>query len=662
MIKEKIFYSHEAQIDVICESLAKLDLHEKTIKIDISGDLSNIYLSDKENFVLLIRSGLDRLLRDTITMEIKETMTKDELDDHLWFMTQKYNIVLEGNDIRKVQDVVLIKAPQFCDVVIIGKGPREAYARRATFQCAQKCELKSVADATREIIPVNEKCMKHELNFVRNVSKDQDDYIQRLIIQEPLSDAKHSSQIDYDARIVGGMLNETFVGQKKRVFIAPRSFSKAKKTTSSEKSILFDVLSIVDLEEKQRILPTYKEVEEYRKAAESPDYFYNLLKDFAPNVVGDNLIPVKTCLMLSIVGGVKTEGHRGSSHILLIGDPSVGKSQLLKECAAVSPKHILTDGGGSSAAGLTIGMVKRHDGTMVAQAGVLPLCDNGIAIIDEFDKMSNEDKNMMHPAMEDQSVHIAKAGTELTLPTRTTVIAACNPKFSRWNENMPMRDNINLTPTMLSRFDYVFFIPRTFDPIKEGKIASRILHQSKESTSTIFEKTRISTLLNYAATFKPRLDNKADDYLHVEYVKMVERTKDTDIPADGRTLAGLIRSTTAIAKLKFKDVADVEDAKMAVTLKKAAYLSFGIDLDNTTEQTHLPSDKKELNKHETFWLCFNKLADDKGTVSKPEVIELMAESKYFIDVYGAKKFFEQMCTGLNQQLLEGPDGRFRRIT
>jgi len=112
-----------------------------------------------------------------------------------------------------------------------------------------------------------------------------------------------------------------------------------------------------------------------------------------------------------------------------------------------------TSGRGASAAGITIGIVKRPDGTSIAQAGILPLCDKGFAFIDELDKMNPNDRSGLHKAMEQQTVSISKAGHSMTLPARTAIIAAANPKGGKWNEQAPVVDNINLMPTLLSRFD-----------------------------------------------------------------------------------------------------------------------------------------------------------------------------------------------------------------
>ena len=135
---------------------------------------------------------------------------------------------------------------------------------------------------------------------------------------------------------------------------------------------------------------------------------------------------------------------RSDINILLVGDPSLAKSELLKECDNVSSKSMYTSGKGSSAAGLTIGLVKMDNGSFVAQAGVLPLCDGGHACIDEFDKMNSNDRSSMHEGMEQQTVSIAKAGFRMTLEAKTSILAAANPKYGKYDNSMSLIDNIDI--------------------------------------------------------------------------------------------------------------------------------------------------------------------------------------------------------------------------
>ena len=179
------------------------------------------------------------------------------------------------------------------------------------------------------------------------------------------------------------------------------------------------------------------------------------------------------------MGGVSTKKKRGDIHILMVGDPSMAKSELLKSARGVTQKSIYTSGKGSSAAGLTIGMVKLSDGRMVAQAGVLPLCSGGFAFIDEFDKMTDHDRASLHEAMEQQQVSITKAGKHITAPAITTIIACSNPTYSRWNPEENIMDNVPFPSSLLARFDLKFRyldIPNVDEDIKKTRHSIKMAH------------------------------------------------------------------------------------------------------------------------------------------------------------------------------------------
>src|SRR6185312_7618369 len=339
------------------------------------------------------------------------------------------------------------------------------------------------------------------------------------------------------------MVGDVFTGQKKRIMVAPRLLSKTGKSHSMEQKLLFDVISIADLNDDKRLYPSNKEVEEYRKAAESPDFFDKLIGSFAPHLIGGELDAVKKGLILALIGGSKIDEKRTDINVGLFGDPAAGKSSLLKECQMITHKSIYTSGRGSSAAGLTIGMVKRADGTMIAQAGILPLCDQGVALIDEFDKMDEFDRAGMHEAMEQQSVSIAKAGINLTLPARTTVIVAANPKYGRWDEALSIMENINLPPALVSRFDLRFRILDKPDDLADARKAAHILSKFREEKSTVFTRLQLLALINHAKTLKPQISVEASTMLQKFYVMF--RKKDTgDIRIDPRTLDSLTRLST----------------------------------------------------------------------------------------------------------------------
>lgn len=662
MVKETINYTYSAQIEELVDYLAKNEYHKNPLHIDVDGELKTIFDQDRENFPLLVRSSLQQIIEEKLHNEFNDPDLIDDVEirQKAEDIVNDYHIILETKNIRKIQEITLKTETQTCDVIVLGKGPREAYVKKACFVCDYGCKRFDSVKYDKLIPkPEPENCDKHGRPWSYSEIKSEYDFIQRIVIQEQLSDAKNSSPIDYEARIIGQMVNEVFVGQKKRIMLTPRLAVKKSKE-SQETKLFFDVVSIADLEEEKKIMPTNQEIEEYRKMSSEPGYFDKWIESFAPNVIGDELKPVKKALLLALIGSNKIQDSRAEINVLLLGDPSVAKSSLLKYCQNVVQKGIYTSGKGTSAAGLTIGMVKRSDGTMMPQAGILPLCHNGVALIDEFDKMDDQDRGGMHEAMEQQSVSIAKAGTSLTLPAQATVIAAANPKYGKWDVNMPILDNANLPPALMSRFDIKFRILDTFNELLDSKKATHVVAKFRKEKETIFSRLQVLSLINYAKTLKPQISDDAAIELQKLYVRLRKKNI-TDIAIDLRQLESLIRMSIAHAKLHFKDFVDMTDVHSVYEIYKASLSSFGIDIESEGEQTHFMGDRRELNKHETFWECFAKCMDENQSVSKEDMIAMMSDTKYFTQA-SAKVFFDSLCRGSNQQLLEGANGRFRRIS
>ncbi len=211
-----------------------------------------------------------------------------------------------------------------------------------------------------------------------------------------------------------------------------------------------------------------------------PQLQRKIVRSIAPTIYGNE--DVKEAVALQLFGGIPKEmpdgTHlRGDIHMLLVGDPGIAKSQILRYVVTLSPRGIYTSGKSSTAAGLTATAVKDEfgDGRWTLEAGALVLADMGIAAVDEMDKMRTEDRSALHEAMEQQSISVAKAGITATLRCRCALLGAANPKLGRFDAYTPISEQINMPAALLSRFDLIFVMQDMPDPKLDEAIAEHIL-------------------------------------------------------------------------------------------------------------------------------------------------------------------------------------------
>ncbi|HJO01617.1 MAG: minichromosome maintenance protein MCM [Candidatus Woesearchaeota archaeon] len=362
---------------------------------------------------------------------------------------------------------------------------------------------------------------------------------------------------------------------------------------TGSKSTTFDI--IVEANHIETVEETFYEVkiseEDEQKIIElsqDPELYSKLVNSLAPSIYGYG--KVKEALLLQLVGGVRKVRSdkvvsRGDTHILLVGDPGSGKSAMLKRISVIAPKGRYVSGRGISGAGLTAAVVKDEflKGWSL-EAGALVLASNGICCIDEMDKMISEDRAAMHEALEQQTVSISKANIQATLISRTTVLAAANPKFGRFDPFGIIAEQINMPPTLINRFDLIFPIKDLPDEARDEKMASHILklHQDPD-----FYEPEISTefLRKYIAYAKqkvvPTITNNALQEIKEFYLKM--RTSGSEeggikaIPISARQLEALVRLTEATARLRLSDKATESDAKRAIGLIEYCLMEVGLD-------------------------------------------------------------------------------------
>ena len=321
-----------------------------------------------------------------------------------------------------------------------------------------------------------------------------------------------------------------------------------------------------------------EEEEQIKELARDPKVYERFIQNIAPSIYGHERI--KEALLLQLVGGVRKERSdsmvtRGDMHMLLVGDPGSGKSQLLKRAVKIAPKARYVTGKGVSGAGLTAAVVKDEFlGGWSLEAGALALGNRGFVMIDEMDKMSKEDRSAMHEALEQQTVSIAKANIQATLHAETTVLAAANPKFGRFNIMEPIAPQIDLPPTLINRFDLIFPIKDLPNKAKDERMATHILglHQDPTLGESEIPTKLLRKFIAYARQkVAPTITDEALDEIKTYYVQMRSKGESEEIgfrtiPITARQLEALVRLSEASAKVRLSNKVTRGDARRAIDL------------------------------------------------------------------------------------------------
>ncbi len=338
--------------------------------------------------------------------------------------------------------------------------------------------------------------------------------------------------------------------------------------------------------EREEISPDEQKI--IRTLSKNPDIYDRLIASFAPHIRGHELF--KEAILLLIVGSTQralSDGSkvRGDINVFLVGDPGTAKSEMLKFCARIAPRGLYTSGRGSTAAGLTAAVVRDASGIFMLEAGAVVLGDQGLVCIDEFDKMRPEDRSALHEVMEQQSASIAKGGIVATLNARTSILAAANPMFGKYDPFKNLTENVNLPIPLLTRFDLIFVVRDIPHKEKDRQIAQHILSQhgtSGTDTTSLIDVDILTKYLAYAKQNDPVLTKEAENKIMEFYLKMrsVEgEDKEKMITITPRQLEGLIRLSTARARILLKNQVEEDDADRAIYLFNEMLKNAGIDVN-----------------------------------------------------------------------------------
>ncbi|MAG37945.1 AAA family ATPase [Candidatus Pacearchaeota archaeon] len=546
-----------------------------------SPTLSETILESPEEAISLIESALEESglvkaprLRMLGLPETSETKIRDIRSKHLDQILTVEGIVRQASEVR----------PQVAN---------------AKFECPNCGAVLSVLQVDRKFREPN-RCSCQWKGPFKIISKEMVD-VQRLVVEES-PDALEGGQ---QPRRINIFLKEDLVDPKMEERTTPGSKLKIHgilkevpvplpSGISTRYDIAVEANNLVPLEESFEDLNiSEEEMKQILEIAADQNLLKKLSQSISPSIYGFERI--KESILLQMFGGVKKKksdggNTRGDIHILLVGDPGVAKSVILKFTSTIAPKGRYVSGKAATAAGLTAAVVKDEflRGWSL-EAGAMVLSNKGTVCIDEIEKMDEHDRSTMHEAMEQQSVTISKANIHATLRAETTVLAAGNPKLGRFDPYTPIPQQIDISPALLSRFDVIFVIRDLPNKVQDEAIATHVLEEhQQEVIRDIVDPKILRKYIAYAKQkIKPKLSDEAVKEIKSFYIKLRNQSVSSDstikpIPITARQLEGIIRLSEAHAKLRLSDEVTKEDAIKAIELLKVSLMQVGYDEETQT--------------------------------------------------------------------------------
>ena len=458
------------------------------------------------------------------------------------------------------------------------------------------------------------------------------------IEQEPIVGVSRTSSGLYRLRIDGNNIE----------FLSGRSGVKASRRTERE---------VVSPEEEKII----------KALAKDPSIDQRLIDSFAPHIKGHELI--KEAILYLIVGSnqrILSDGSkiRGDINIFLVGDPGTAKSEMLKFCARIAPRGLYTSGRGSTAAGLTAAVVRDKNGIFMLEAGAVVLGDQGLVCIDEFDKMSPEDRSALHEVMEQQTASIAKGGIVATLNARTSILSAANPMYGKYDPFKNITENVNLPIPLLTRFDLIFVVRDIPSKERDRNIARHImdLHSATGiENRSLIDVDILTKYLGYAKRLTPTMTKDAEEKLLEYYMKMRNVESEEMITVTPRQLEGLIRLATARSRLLMKTEVDADDAQRAIDLMESMLHDAGVDVNTGKVDLGvlLGKPRSEVSKMQLFMDVLKALeGDHKSPVEERLFVTELVKSEKFTEEE-ARNYLKRMLR--EASIYESKPGHYNRV-
>lgn len=469
----------------------------------------------------------------------------------------------------------------------------------ARFECPACGNVIKIAQDDIEKFKEPSRCSCGRRGMFKLLSKELID-VQRIVLEESPESLQGGGQpkrisifLEEDL-VEPNMERRTTPGAKIRVVGEVKEYAITLR--SGAPSVRHDL--IVDANYVEPIEETFDDIElteedeqKIRELAADPNIYKKMINSIAPSVFGHE--DIKEGLILQMMGGVKKKKSdgtviRGDMHILLVGDPGAAKSTMLLFMSKVAPKARYVSGKSASGAGITASVVRDEFlKTWALEGGALVLANGGFCCIDELDKMDPEDRSAMHEALAQQTVTVSKANINATLKAETTVLAAANPKFGRFDPYQPIAAQIDLPPTLINRFDLIFPVRDIPSKDLDTKIATRILEFQK-NPNMIEPEIPAAFFKKYVAYVRqkvhPKLTDGAIEEIKEFYVTLRNQETQGDagirpIPISARQLEALVRLAEGSARIRLSESVTRQDAKRAINLLKYCLMQVGFDYE-----------------------------------------------------------------------------------
>ncbi len=646
-------YYKEAIADIIVAFPDKRSLNvdfKDLSKFD--PELASELINNPESIIDAANESLKGKLKD-INMKEKEP--------HVRFYGQNINTPL-------VQDIGsnYIGKLVMLDSLVVKRSEINPKVKIGFYKCTYCGATYKIRLDRDEVPEICEQCKRKSLKQVPEESQFIN--LQKLAVQDPL-EKLHGNVPTWQLEVWAedDLVNMVIPGDRIEITgvlrIRPRRNIRGK-LEKNLYTMFLDAVSIAAKEKEFTDIPISEEEErEINELAKGQNVFDSIVRSIVPSVYGYD--EIKQAVALELFGGTPgkmlVDGGviRSDIHILLIGDPGSAKTRILQAVSRLVPKGIYVSGKSVTGGGMTA-VAERDEfseGGWTLKAGALVLGSGGVVCIDEFDKVSDEDRAALHEALESQTISVAKAGIVATFSAKAAVLAAANPKYGRFDQNIYPAEQFDIPPTLLSRFDLIFPIRDIMDEELDKNIAKHILVQHEAAGARIAEVEEheqveaapipSDLLRKYIAYARkhiyPRLTDEAGARIQDYYIDLRRIGARKGAPTiTPRQIEGLVRLAEASAKSRLSNIVEVSDAERAIALTEYMLKTLAVDRtgrrDIDTILTGMPREK--VDRINAIMNIIKRLEESEGTAKIQRVME--EASKESIDEQTVNKYLNEL--------------------